>query len=153
MSYFDRNLLPDERILFRTRKHLIIFFYPIILILIAVYAYQYMHNNPFLVTVAWAPLFIAVVWMSSALLEYMTAEFAITNKRIMMREGFFFRHTTELRLNTLSQINVDQNLLGQMLDYGCVTLNAFGAFDAFTLIAHPVLFQKAAHEQVDKVGR
>ena len=91
---------------------------------------------------------VASVW-----LEYITSEFAVTNKRIMMREGFFFRHMAEIRLNTLSQINVDQSLIGQMLGYGIVTLNAFGAFDAFTMIASPVQFQKVANEQLDKVVR
>lgn len=71
----------------------------------------------------------------------------------MMREGFFFRHMAEIRLNTLSQINVDQSLLGQLLGYGIVSLNAFGAFDAFTMIARPIEFQKCANEQLDKLVR
>ena len=61
MSYIDRNLLPDERILFRTRKHLIIFFYPAILVIIAGYAYQYMHQNPFLVRIEWLPMLAVLI--------------------------------------------------------------------------------------------
>lgn len=153
MSYIDRNLLPDERILFRTRKHLIIFFYPLILVLIAIYAYQYMDANPILASVKWAPMLVVLIYTGSVWLEYITSEFAITNKRVMMREGFFFRHMAEIRLNTLSQINVDQSLIGQILGYGIVTLNAFGAYDAFTMIDKPVEFQKVANEQLDKVAR
>ena len=93
-------------------------------------------------------LIFASVW-----LEYVTSEFVVTNKRILMREGFFYRHSTELRMNTISQINVEQSLLGQMLDYGIVSLNAFGAFDSFTLIAHPMKFQKYANEQVDRLSK
>lgn len=153
MSYIDRNLLPGEQILFRTRKHLIIFFYPIILTIFAIYAQQYMHDNFILARVEWAPALIVLIYWGFILLEYATSEFVVTSKRIMMREGFFIRHSTELRINSISQINVDQNLVGQMLDYGTVSLNAFGAYDAFYMIAHPFLFQKYANEQLDKIAR
>jgi uncharacterized membrane protein YdbT with pleckstrin-like domain len=122
-------------------------------VLIAIYAYQYMHQNPLLARVEWLPMLAVLIFVASVWLEYITSEFAITNKRIMMREGFFFRHMAEIRLNTLSQINVDQSLVGQMLGYGIITLNAFGAFDAFTMISNPVQFQKVANEQLDKVAR
>jgi len=153
MSYIDRNLLPDEQILFRTKKHLIIFFYPLILTIFAIYAQQYMHDNFILARVEWVPAIIILIYWSFTLLEYATSEFVVTNRRIMMREGFFIRHSTELRINSISQMNVDQNLIGQMLDYGTVSLNAFGAYDAFYLIAHPIAFQKCANEQLDKLAR
>ena len=70
-----------------------------------------------------------------------------------MREGFFYRHTNETRLATISQINVNQSLLGQILNFGTVIINAFGAFDTFTMIAKPFLFQKYVNEQLDKVAK
>lgn len=151
MSYIDRNLLPSEQIVFRTKKHLIIFFYPLVLTMLALYAYYYMHSNFILAPVELAPALIALIFWASAGLQYLTSEFVVTNKRIMMREGFFVRHATELRINTISQINVDQNLMGQILDYGRVSLNAFGAFDTFYLIAHPYAFQRYANEQLEKM--
>ncbi|VVC75081.1 hypothetical protein AQUSIP_03570 [Aquicella siphonis] len=153
MSYIDRNLLPDEKILFRTKKHLIIFFYPLVLAILGIYAYDYMRNNEILQHVAWAPSLIILIFWGYVGLEYMTSEFAVTNKRVMMREGFFYRHANEMRINTIFQVNVDQSLLGQMLDYGMVSINAFGAFDAYSMIAHPYTFQKAVNEQLDKLVR
>lgn len=70
-----------------------------------------------------------------------------------MREGFFNRHVNEMRLATISQINVSQSLLGQMFNYGMVSINAFGAFDAFTVLAKPYTFQKYVNEQLDKITR
>jgi uncharacterized membrane protein YdbT with pleckstrin-like domain len=103
--------------------------------------------------IKWAPILVALLIFSSVWLEYATSEFVVTNKRIIMREGFFYRHSTELRLNAISQVNVQQNPLGQMLDYGTVTLSAFGASDSFNIISHPLQFQRYANEQMDRVMR
>ena len=151
MSYIDKNLLPGERILFRTKKHLILFFFPVVLLIFSMYAVSYMQANPILIHIQWAPWLVTLLFWAHVGLEYMTSEYAVTDKRIMMREGFFYRHANEMRLTAVSQVNVDQSLLGQMLNYGTVSINAFGAFDAFPLIDKPFLFQKYVNEQLDKL--
>jgi uncharacterized membrane protein YdbT with pleckstrin-like domain len=153
MGYIDKNLLPGEQILFRTKKHLIIFFYPLVVALFCIYAIGYMLANPILVHVAWAPAIVAFVFGFSVWLNYITSDFAITEKRVMMREGFFYRHANEVRIATISQVNVDQNLIGQIFNYGTVSINTFGAFDAYTLIAKPNLFQKYVNGQLDKIAK
>jgi uncharacterized membrane protein YdbT with pleckstrin-like domain len=153
MSYIDRNLLPDERILFRTKKHFIIFLFPLAWTIFSLYATAYMQANPILVKLSWAPGAAALVFWAYAALEYVFSEYAVTNKRVMMREGFFNRHSNEMRLATISQVNVDQSLLGQMLNYGIVTLQAFGAADAYPVIARPNEFQKAVNQQLDTLTR
>lgn len=153
MSYIDRNLLPDERILFRTKKHLIIFFFPMLWVIFSFYATSYMNQNEVLYKLQWAPWILAAIFLGYSWLEYTFSEFAVTTKRVMMREGFFYRHANELRLATISQVNVGQSLIGQLLNYGAVSINAFGAYDAYTLIAKPFLFQKYVNEQLDKIVR
>ena len=150
MSYIDRNLLPDERILFRTKKHLIIFFFPALWLIFCVFASNYMNANSILAKVEWVPWLLALLIWGSVGLNYYTSEFAITNKRVMMREGFFIRHANEMRLTAISQVNVDQNLIGQMLNFGTVSINAFGAFDAYTLIDKPGVFQRTVNQQLDQ---
>lgn len=153
MSYMDKNLLPDERILFRTKKHIIIFFVPVVLTILAVFATYYMRANPILAQVQTAPWLVTLIFWAYMGLDYMTSEYAVTNKRVMMREGFFNRHATEMRLAAISQVNVDQSLAGQLFDYGTVSLNAFGAYDSFPLIAKPFLFQKYVNEQLDIIAK
>jgi uncharacterized membrane protein YdbT with pleckstrin-like domain len=149
MGYIDKNLLPGEKILFRTKKHVIIFLVPILWSIFSIYAFSYMHANEILTRVEWAPWVVALILWFYALLEYAFSEFVVTDKRLMMREGFFYRHTNEMRLSTISQVNVDQSLIGQYLDYGDVSINAFGAFDSYSLIAGPNTFQKYVNEQLD----
>ncbi|MBA3661620.1 MAG: PH domain-containing protein [Gammaproteobacteria bacterium] len=153
MTYLDRNLIAGEEILFRTKKHHIIFFLPFVWFCLCFYFTYFMWQNPILAKLIFVPWTMAALFFSYVLLEYFTSEFAVTNKRVMMREGFFYRHTTEMRLATISQVNVEQSLLGQLLNYGIVAINAFGATDAFSLIAKPFVFQKTVHEQLDQLTR
>ena len=153
MSYIDNNLVAGERVIFRTRKHLIIFFFPILWTVFALYASTYINANPILVKVDWIPALLTVLFWGYVWLEYQFSEFAVTNKRVMMREGFFTRHANEMRLTAISQVSIDQGLIGQLLNYGIVTINAFGAADSYTMIDKPGLFQRAVNEQTDLAGR
>lgn len=153
MSYIDKNLLSDEKIIFRTKKHVIMFFWPVVLLVFAIYSNVYMVHHIVLNNLVWLPWVVVFLFFSYVGLDYLTSEFAVSNKRIMMREGFFTRHTNEMRLTAISQVNVDQSLLGQILNYGVISINAFGAFDAFPLIAKPFEFQRHVNEQLDKAMR
>jgi uncharacterized membrane protein YdbT with pleckstrin-like domain len=153
MSYIDRNLLSDEKIIFRTRKHLIIFLSPLLILLISCFASYYMRHNLVLKTFVWAPWVVALVVAAATGLEYYASEYAITNKRILMREGFFYRHTNEMRISAVSQVNVDQSLAGQFLGYGAIVINAMGAFDAFSYIDKPTVFQQYVNAELDKLVR
>jgi len=150
MSYIDKNLLADEKVVFRTKKHKIIFLTPIIFTVLSIFASSYMASDTLLLNFIWAPWIVTLIYWGYVGLEYFTSEFVVTDKRVMMREGFFNRHTNEMRLSAISQVNVDQSLLGQILNYGIVSINAFGAFDAFPIVNHPVAFQRHVNQQIDE---
>lgn len=151
VRYSDRNLLPGETVIFRTRKHKIIFLVPVLLTIGALYAYPYVSQNQILMKVVWALFIVPAIFWGYTLVEYLTSIFVVTNKRIMMREGFFNRHTNETLLTSISQVTVDQHLIAQLLNYGNVTVNAFGASDTFVMIANPFQFQQSLNEQLNRV--
>lgn len=153
MTYIDRNLLPDEQILFRTRKHLIIFFYPVVVTIFALIVTPSLYANPLMVNIVWTPWAVAAILWFAVWLNYITSEFAITNRRVMMREGIFVRHSNEVRIATISQVNVEQSIFGQVLNYGTVSIHTFGAFDTYTMIANPGLFQQCVNGQLDKIAK
>lgn len=152
MSILDKNLLPDEQITFRTKKSMIIFLIPVILTLFTLFFL--VNSNPYVFKISFLPAIAAAIsWLTQSLL-YNTSEFAVTTKRIIMREGFFIRHTNDTRLSTIANISVDQGLLGQMLDYGTVILHAFGGdADPFMQIAAPNEFRKQMQIQLDRLGK
>lgn len=168
MSYIDKNLLPDENIIFRTKKHPIVFMTPIILLLCALFfcldntitttinsALDFIsHLNPSLAEIhRWPALIFLVLALLSAIspaLLYITSDYVVTNKRIIMRQGFFEKLTRDMRLSTISLVTVDQGPLAQMLNYGNIAINSFGGTDYFTLISKPNVFQNSVHSLMDK---
>lgn len=151
MAYIDQNLLTDEQILYRTKKHYIIYLIPLVWTIATVFFY--FSANPIIVKISYIFAIGAVFNWLNALLIYYTADFAVTNKRISMKEGFFFRHSNDTRLTTISNVTVNQSLLGQLLNYGTVVINTFGGTaDPFSEIDSPLAFQKMLQSQIDHIA-
>ncbi|MES2218174.1 MAG: PH domain-containing protein [Pseudomonadota bacterium] len=168
MSYIDQNLMPDEKIVFRTKKHVIIFMVPVIFILFAcilssnvgfvgnmnITFDQLTQHLPFVNHIHRMPaaimLLLAIYTGLQQWLTYVTSDYVVTNRRVVMKEGFFDRYSCDTRLSTVSHVTVDQNLLAQAWNYGTVTINGFGGNqDRFIQLAKPLEFQKAVQSQLD----
>lgn len=151
MNYIDQTLLPDEKVLYRTKKHYIIFLQPLLWTLGA--CIFLFNSNPIVIKTGLVFLLIAACSWINMWLNYIVSEFAVTNQRIIMREGFFLKHTNETLISTLANLNVTQNILGQLLGYGVVTLKTFGGNDdPFTDIPQPFEFKKRLQEQQSKTA-
>ena len=47
-------------------------------------------------------------------------EFAVTDRRVIYKRGFISRHTDEMNMDKVESVDVDQSILGRLLDYGTV---------------------------------
>jgi len=152
MSYIDNALLPNEQIVYRTKKHPILFIVPILWMVIT-YGFS-ISSNPVLIKFEFIPAAVTLIAWATASLTYIASEFAVTNKRIMMTEGFFSRHSNETWLSTIANVTVDQNLLGRILNFGTVLINSFsGEKDPFLLIAFPQELRRQVHLQLNQIGK
>ncbi len=150
MSYIDQSILPDEQILYRTKKHYIMFLPSALWTIGAIFLL--LNSNPMVVKVSGLFAVIAAFYWIGAYLTYTVSEFAVTNKRILMREGFFLKHTNDTRLATISNVFVTQNPLGQILNYGVVVIKTYGGDeDPFRDIPLPFEFKKCLQIQLDKL--
>lgn len=90
---------------------------------------------------------VLTLWLSP-LIAYWTSEFAVTNKRVIMKVGLVARRVLELNLHKIESVNVDQSLLGRILGYGTITvIGTGGTRETFDRIANPLAFRKAFQEQ------
>jgi uncharacterized membrane protein YdbT with pleckstrin-like domain len=72
-------------------------------------------------------------------------ELAVTNKRVIAKFGFISRQTIEINVSKIESIQVDQTVMGRMLDYGTIVLSGAGTPQAtIRHIADPLAFRKAA---------
>ncbi len=72
-----------------------------------------------------------------------TSEFAVTNKRVIIKRGLVRRHTLELLLTKVESVGVDQGIAGRILGYGSiVVIGTGGTRESFQNIAQPLEFRK-----------
>ncbi len=152
MSYIDHNVLPDEQLLYRTKKHYIIFLNPFVWSCAATVLLT--NSNEYVVKAGMVFGAIALFFWLGKLLDYFASEYAVTNKRILMREGFFVKHINETRIATISNVNIEQNLFGQLFGFGIIILKTYGGNDdPFTDIPKPFLFKRVLEMQLDRVTK
>ncbi len=118
-NYVNGHLIKDEKVAFETRLHWVIFF-------------------------SWRSLLTLTI---AAWLKRWLSEFVITNRRIVIKEGFIARRTFEMNLSKIETVNVDQTVMGRILNYGSITIiGTGGTKETFHNIAKPMAFRKAFQE-------
>ena len=158
MSYIDRNLMDGERIVYRGRLNMIMFIWPIVWFIVALVLFGVGVNmteaNVRMVMVAIAGIFTlsAIVTFIRPLIKYVTSEFGITNRRVIVKTGLFRRKSLEILLNKIEGIQVNQSILGRLVGFGSITVTGTGGTkDPFHNIAAPFEFRKKAQEQIASV--
>lgn len=149
-SYLARTILPDERILYCTKKHYIIFLQPIIWTLATIAILVYPQQYIWVVAILFA--FISVISWLNEWLQFAVSEYVVTTKRVLMREGFFLKHINDTRLSTIANVQVMQGVLGQLLNFGTIVIKSYGGMDdPFVEIANPNEFKIALEMQLNKL--
>jgi uncharacterized membrane protein YdbT with pleckstrin-like domain len=88
-----------------------------------------------------------LIWV---LIIYKTTEIAITNKRIIAKFGFISRSTTEINLQKIESLQVDQGVMARIFGYGTIVVAGAGTPNLrIPGIADPLLFRKHFMEATD----
>lgn len=118
-NYVDSHLIRGETVVYSAKLHWII----------------YLH-----------PKAILTLWILP-FIQQATSEFAITTKRIIIKVGLISRRTFEMNLSKIETVNVDQTIIGRILDYGSITvIGTGGTHEVFHNISNPMQFRKAFQE-------
>ena len=144
MGYIENNLLSGEKIFFRTHLHWKLFLLPAFLLLAGITCTAwgiYQGFDPYL------SLLILVIPLGVAFHSYLTwrcSEFAVTDKRVMIKTGIVSRHTLETILTKVENIGVEQTLWGRLFDFGTLYVTGTGSTrEIFPGIHAPLEFRRA----------
>jgi len=143
MSYVDAQLLPNEVVLYRARLHRGLFTVPCIFGLLALGTMIFaMAQHP----LWWLVLALAVIGamlFGGAWVKYSTSEFAVTDKRVIIKVGWLRRRTLETMLAKVEGIGVDQSLTGRLAGFGTIVVTGTGGTkEEFDRIANPLEFRR-----------
>jgi uncharacterized membrane protein YdbT with pleckstrin-like domain len=143
MSYVDSQLLPGENVMYRSKLHWQVFLFPgffaVILLLVAIGSFFSGAKGMGLIFLVLAGFLILVPFLKRA-----NSEFAVTNKRIIVKLGFFTTRTVELLHSKVEAISVNQGVLGKMLGYGDIVVTGTGGTrEEFKAVASPLELRRA----------
>ncbi len=137
MSYVEDNLMKDERVIYRAKLHWISFLYDILFAIVGLIVLRWSETAGFII------LIIALLDSILLIIRIRAAEFAVTNKRVIIKVGVVSRHTLELLLTKIESTSVDQGILGSILNYGDITIiGTGGTKETFTSISNPLEFHR-----------
>ncbi|HSQ80145.1 MAG TPA: PH domain-containing protein [Casimicrobiaceae bacterium] len=150
MSYIDGNLLDGEQVVFRTRLHWKLLVGPLLfavttLLVIPILASQGAWNSLALIAPA-----LGFLVLLTAFIRRQSSDFAVTNKRVMMKVGVFSTRSVELLLNKIEAIAVHQSLGGRIFGYGDIVVTGSGGTEeAFSSIQAPLELRRAVQSVTD----
>ena len=142
MSYVQRVLQPGEQVRQISSIHWIGYWRGVAVALLAVLAY-WLSDTRLLPGIwrytAYALALVAVVFLIQQWLRWLVTEIAVTNRRIIYKKGLIRRQTNEMNMDKVESVQIDQSILGRMLDYGDVTILGTGeGFETLRTIANPI---------------
>ena len=143
MSYVQSVLQPGEQVRHTAKLHWIMYWPGLLFLLAAIAAFVLAYSATRGGTL-WTYLagVLAVVALGFLFREWFvqwTTEIAVTDRRIIYKEGFIRRSTVEMHMDKVESVDVEQTIMGRLLDYGTVTVKGVGTgFEPLKMIAAPL---------------
>lgn len=125
MTYIEKILEPDERLLYRTNRHWILFWPAATVVLVslvlwsslALAGYAWVHSLGAIMTA------VGVFWFLAIYLSEKFEEYAVTDRRVISKKGIIRRDVAFLPLERIQTVDVRQSVLGCLLNYGTVVVH------------------------------
>jgi uncharacterized membrane protein YdbT with pleckstrin-like domain len=125
--YIHEILQPDEKIVFTTTIHWMIYLPGVLLWIVAIGIYVFgMQFSPGWSLVALAVGLLAAISTFRAWFRRWTTEIDVTDRRIVFKRGFIRRHTVEMNMDKVESVDVDQSILGRIFDFGDIVVRGTG---------------------------
>jgi len=144
MRYIDEILQPGETLAYSGRLHWIVYVPAAFLLLLALAALTRVDNSTGWLWLSIAALLAAAggIMLFMALFHRSTTEIDVTDRRVVYKHGFINRHTVEMNMDKVESVDVDQSILGRLLDYGDITIRGTGeTWETLKMIGAPLKFR------------
>jgi uncharacterized membrane protein YdbT with pleckstrin-like domain len=133
MNYISNNLKTNEKLIHKSSQSIKSLFLwsfifgliGVLLILVKGFAVVMgvSRDSYSLYLIYWSVLIFFIV---KNLITYFTTEYAITSTRVISKEGLIRRDIEEINLSSIESINVNQTIVGRILNYGTIVISGRG---------------------------
>lgn len=140
MSYVQKHLQEGEVVVYSTKLSWVEYLKAISVGIIGLI---------FAISGHFVGLILAAVLAVFAYLKISSSEFAVTNKRIIIKVGIISSHSLETMLNKIESINVSQGLLDKIFKCGTLVVRGTGGTNnPFPNVDNPFEFRNAINKQL-----
>ena len=124
--YVDKVLQPGEQVRYIASLNWILYAPGAALWLVAAALYL-ATSNGFIQFVALLVFAIGLFLIARAWFYWWTTEIAVTDRRVIYKTGFIRRNTTEMNMEKVESVDVDQSVFGRIFNYGDVIVRGTGS--------------------------
>jgi len=154
MSYVDKNLIQGESVVYRGSLAPLPYGWvvPVAALAIAAAVFRnYLPEGHRWLAAGILSVVAVVVWLWARVRVH-SAEFAVTNRRVMIKLGVLQRRTVETMLSKVEGVAVHQDLTGRICNYGTITVTGTGGTrESFENIADPLEFRRQIQSQLARM--
>jgi uncharacterized membrane protein YdbT with pleckstrin-like domain len=147
MSYVKRVLQPGEEVRHISTIHWAVYWPAILFFLIAlvgIVGFMWQIAPPLPLAVVAVAFGLSLLSFFGAWFRRWTTELAVTSRRIVFKRGFIRRRTIEMNMDKVESVDVDQSVLGRLLDYGDIVVHGTGGgLEPLRRIDSPIAFRNA----------
>jgi len=137
-SYVNRNLAADEQVLYEAKVSW------------ASQWFLFLFGLIFTITF----MGLGLILVAIAVINVLTTELVITNKRVIAKFGLISRQTVELKNSKVESVQVNQSIMGRMLNFGSVVVSGAGGPQApIPNISAPLVFRAKLNEITEERER
>jgi uncharacterized membrane protein YdbT with pleckstrin-like domain len=165
MGYAEKNLIPGETVVYRTGWHWVVMRVSLFVgfiqcaagtaVLIGAKGWAGATKGALydgLLAIGALALVCGMAVIAGGFIRRAATEMAVSNKRVLIKTGFFTRKSTEVLLTKVESIGVEEPFLGRILGYGTVVIRGTGGtFETFDEIRKPNEFRRQIQAQLSGV--
>jgi uncharacterized membrane protein YdbT with pleckstrin-like domain len=144
MGYIERSLGRSEMLLYRARFPAVYFVAAWGVLLASVLAALLLNASGF---GRIGIVLLGVAAFLGILVPIWATEIGVTNQRFIFKRGLLWRSTQELQLRAIEEVNLEQGLLGRLLNFGRLELRGTGVDDVgLPALADPMGLRRALQD-------
>jgi uncharacterized membrane protein YdbT with pleckstrin-like domain len=146
MGYVDKHLMNGETIIYQTKLNWTEYIKGFVVLLFGLF---FMTGSG---TLGGLLIFGGLLILGITYLKIRSSEFAVTDKRVLIKVGILKTQSLETMLSKVEGIHVEQGIIGKMVNSGSIVVKGTGGTNnPFSNIDQPFEFRNAVNEQISKL--
>lgn len=152
MTYVEQYLNQEEKVVFQTRIHWIVFA-PMCFVTVVILSMNIIfQSNPSYVLFIRCLGALCFLRALSLFIVYLSSEYGVTCKRVLGKTGLIEIQSLDILLQRVEAVRLSQGMLGRMLNFGDVIVTGTGGTQEILYdLPDPHLVRKIIQENVQKI--